>query len=118
MRSGRKDSPLNLNHARLYSFADLRQLERETSQIRAVSDIGSKEGSLAATGGASGDTGLNATVKDEPMDDATIAQRRQADKAVKRSNPHKYLLYRPTLSQLMVYLSTAFKVRPHLLAIE
>ncbi|GAA5798761.1 hypothetical protein HPULCUR_004167 [Helicostylum pulchrum] len=27
----------------------------------------------------------------------------------KRSNPHKYLLYRPSLSQLMVYISTAFK---------
>ncbi|KAI7888173.1 protein SCAI, partial [Mucor mucedo] len=26
-----------------------------------------------------------------------------------RSNPHKYLLYRPSLSQLMVYISTAFK---------
>lgn len=27
----------------------------------------------------------------------------------KNSNPHKYLLYRPSLSQLMVYISTAFK---------
>lgn len=26
-----------------------------------------------------------------------------------RPNPHKYLLYRPSLSQLLVYLSTAFK---------
>lgn len=31
------------------------------------------------------------------------------DKSNKRSNPHKYLLYRPSLSQLMVYISTAFK---------
>lgn len=31
------------------------------------------------------------------------------DKLNKRSNPHKYLLYRPSLSQLMVYISTAFK---------
>lgn len=29
----------------------------------------------------------------------------------KRVNPHKYLLFRPSFSQLMVYLSTAFKVR-------
>ncbi|KAI9365026.1 protein SCAI, partial [Pilaira anomala] len=28
---------------------------------------------------------------------------------IKKSNPHKYLLYRPSLSQLMVYISTAFK---------
>ncbi|KAI8075637.1 hypothetical protein BDF21DRAFT_423328 [Thamnidium elegans] len=31
------------------------------------------------------------------------------DKSNKRSNPHKYLLYKPSLSQLMVYISTAFK---------
>ncbi|KAI8813806.1 hypothetical protein BJ742DRAFT_787519 [Cladochytrium replicatum] len=29
--------------------------------------------------------------------------------ATRRTNPHKYLLYRPTLSQLMLYISTAFK---------
>ncbi|OAD02142.1 hypothetical protein MUCCIDRAFT_40549, partial [Mucor lusitanicus CBS 277.49] len=32
-----------------------------------------------------------------------------AEKMLKRSNPHKYLLYRPSLSQLLVYISTAFK---------
>ncbi|RKO94145.1 hypothetical protein BDK51DRAFT_18963 [Blyttiomyces helicus] len=33
-----------------------------------------------------------------------------ADKAAtRRSNPHKYLLYRPTFSQLMLYVATAFK---------
>lgn len=31
------------------------------------------------------------------------------DRSNKKSNPHKYLLYRPSLSQLMVYISTAFK---------
>ncbi|KAI8065378.1 uncharacterized protein B0P05DRAFT_589953 [Gilbertella persicaria] len=31
------------------------------------------------------------------------------DKMNKRSNPHKYLLYKPSLSQLLVYISTAFK---------
>ena len=34
-----------------------------------------------------------------------------ADKpASRRVNPHKYLLYRPTFSQLLVYIATAFKV--------
>lgn len=28
----------------------------------------------------------------------------------KRTNPHKYLLYRPTFSQLYLYLASAFKV--------
>lgn len=32
------------------------------------------------------------------------------EKGKKRSNPHKYLLYRPTFSQFFVFLSTAFKV--------
>ncbi|EPB82152.1 hypothetical protein HMPREF1544_11113 [Mucor circinelloides 1006PhL] len=32
-----------------------------------------------------------------------------SEKVLKRSNPHKYLLYRPSLSQLLVYISTAFK---------
>lgn len=89
-------------------------LERETSQIRAATDNGSKDNGPSAvssvTGGSNVDTGMNATIKDEPTEESTMAQRRQSEKAVKRSNPHKYLLYRPTLSQLMVYLSTAFKV--------
>ncbi|OZJ03563.1 hypothetical protein BZG36_03094 [Bifiguratus adelaidae] len=31
------------------------------------------------------------------------------ERTIKRANPHKYLLYRPTQSQLMVYLAAAFK---------
>jgi Protein SCAI len=30
-------------------------------------------------------------------------------KMARRSNPHKYLLYRPTFAQLMLYLTTSFK---------
>lgn len=30
--------------------------------------------------------------------------------ATRRNNPHKYLLYRPTFAQLMLYIATAFKV--------
>jgi hypothetical protein len=30
--------------------------------------------------------------------------------STRRSNPHKYLLYRPTFAQLMLYIATAFKV--------
>ncbi|OBZ90635.1 Protein SCAI [Choanephora cucurbitarum] len=33
----------------------------------------------------------------------------QNERNAKRSNPHKYLLYRPSLTQLLVYISTAFK---------
>lgn len=30
--------------------------------------------------------------------------------ATRRNNPHKYLLYKPTFAQLMLYIATAFKV--------
>eukprot|EP01103_Thecamoeba_quadrilineata_P016025 TRINITY_DN523_c0_g1_i2.p1 TRINITY_DN523_c0_g1~~TRINITY_DN523_c0_g1_i2.p1 ORF type:complete len:308 (+),score=50.66 TRINITY_DN523_c0_g1_i2:1092-2015(+) len=33
----------------------------------------------------------------------------EEDKHKKRANPHKYLLYRPTISQLLICISTAFK---------
>ena len=31
------------------------------------------------------------------------------DSTGKRSNPHKYLLYRPTFAQLYLYIATSFK---------
>jgi hypothetical protein len=67
----------------------------------------------AVAGGPSSESGssTNITGKEEGAEDAAVSQRRPADKASKRSNPHKCLLYRPTLSQLMVYLATAFKVK-------
>eukprot|EP01135_Chromosphaera_perkinsii_P007452 Nk52_evm4s859 gene=Nk52_evmTU4s859 len=37
---------------------------------------------------------------------------RKAGKGGKRTNPHKYLLYRPSLYQLMLYLSVATKETP------
>ncbi|KAK3853647.1 hypothetical protein Pcinc_039823 [Petrolisthes cinctipes] len=35
-----------------------------------------------------------------------------ASKGMKRDNPHKYLLYKPTFSQLMVFLASGFKELP------
>lgn len=37
------------------------------------------------------------------------SEKQEEDPSVKRINPHKYLLYRPTFAQLYLYLSTAFK---------
>uniref|UniRef100_A0A1B6EB07 Protein SCAI n=1 Tax=Clastoptera arizonana TaxID=38151 RepID=A0A1B6EB07_9HEMI len=34
------------------------------------------------------------------------------DRPIKRENPHKYLLYKPTFSQVMVFLSSGFKELP------
>jgi hypothetical protein len=36
-------------------------------------------------------------------------QQTEESVTVKRSNPHKYLLYRPTFAQLYLYLATCFK---------
>ncbi|EGW04646.1 Protein SCAI [Cricetulus griseus] len=33
-----------------------------------------------------------------------------ADKPTRRENPHKYLLYKPTFSQLYTFLAASFKV--------
>ncbi|KAF9572220.1 hypothetical protein EC968_010158 [Mortierella alpina] len=94
----------------------LQSLERETSQIRGSSEPPTKDTvtsavAAAVAGGAAAENNLaSAPIKDEPAEESSIAQRRNAtEKGSKRTNPHKYLLYRPTLSQLMVYLATAFK---------
>jgi Protein SCAI len=34
------------------------------------------------------------------------------DRPLKRENPHKYLLYKPTLSQVLVFLASGFKELP------
>jgi hypothetical protein len=91
-----KFSELTLDMYRL-----LQSLEREPNAAGAAS---------AATGGA--------TTKPEGDDAAAMAisesgaANGDADKSSsRRSNPHKYLLYRPTLAQLLLYISTAFKVK-------
>ncbi|KAG0028881.1 hypothetical protein BGZ82_008221 [Podila clonocystis] len=93
-------------------FRILQSLERETPQIRGTSvDAGVKASLTSAVSAAvASGTEANSTpaVKEETMDDPLSGQRRN-DKEKKKPNPHKYLLYRPTLSQLMVYMATAFK---------
>ncbi|KAF9195376.1 hypothetical protein BGZ50_004752 [Haplosporangium sp. Z 11] len=95
----------------------LQSLERETSQVKGAADTAAKEtvpsAVAAAVAGANTNTSdnniANQTIKEDSAEEISAAQRRNTEKIVKRSNPHKYLLYRPTFSQLMVYLATAFK---------
>jgi hypothetical protein len=47
---------------------------------------------------------------DENSEDAPNASTATDKGASRRVNPHKYLLYKPAFSQLMVYIATAFKV--------
>lgn len=39
-----------------------------------------------------------------------ICLQESSEKPAKRENPHKYLLYKPTFSQLFTFLSASFKV--------
>ncbi|KAF9916205.1 hypothetical protein BX616_004341 [Lobosporangium transversale] len=94
----------------------LQSLERET-QTRGSTDTTAKDTApsavaTAVAAGAANETsssGANPPIKEEPSEDTSIPQRKTAEKIIKRPNPHKYLLYRPTLSQIMLYLATAFK---------
>ncbi|KAI8345429.1 protein SCAI [Mortierella sp. GBAus27b] len=96
-------------------FRMLQSLEREISPTKGATDNTPKETVPSAitsvvtsgTAGESSSSSANPQVKDERTEEG--GQRRITEKAPKRSNPHKSLLYRPTLSQLMMYLATAFK---------
>jgi len=44
---------------------------------------------------------------------ANVIAQETSDRQLKRDNPHKYLLYRPTFFQLYTFISTAVKVGFH-----
>ncbi|KAF8933562.1 hypothetical protein BGZ52_007328 [Haplosporangium bisporale] len=110
---GNSHNQIKFSELTIDMFRILQSLERETPQIRGSSvDVGAKTSltsavSVAVTSGT--EASSTPAVKEETMDEPLSGQRRNTDKEKKKPNPHKYLLYRPTLSQLMVYLATAFK---------
>ncbi|KAG0075779.1 hypothetical protein BGZ92_002724, partial [Podila epicladia] len=110
---GNSHNQIKFSELTIDMFRILQSLERETSQIRGSSVDAGAKASLTSAVSAAVASGTEASstsaVKEEMMDEPLSGQRRN-DKEKKKANPHKYLLYRPTLSQLMVYLATAFKV--------
>ncbi|KAG0022331.1 hypothetical protein BGZ80_000530 [Entomortierella chlamydospora] len=110
---GNAHNQIKFSELTIDMYRILQSLERETSQIRSTSDTTTKDASsnpaTAATTAVTNDGGTNIPIKEEPAEDQSVTVRRNTEKGTKRLNPHKYLLYRPTLSQLMVYLATAFK---------
>ncbi|KAF9094064.1 hypothetical protein BGX23_002558 [Mortierella sp. AD031] len=111
---GNSHNQIKFSELTIDMYRILQSLERETSQIRGTADAAAKEAvpsavAAAVSGATAVDNGSNPTIKEESVEETVSAQRRITDKPPKRANPHKYLLYRPTLSQLMVYLATAFK---------
>ncbi|KAG0199294.1 hypothetical protein BGX28_007423 [Mortierella sp. GBA30] len=113
---GNAHNQIKFSELTIDMYRILQSLERETSQARGTADVTVKDTvtSAVAAAVASGTASENSTaitaIKEEQVEETVVGQRRSvADKTSKRTNPHKYLLYRPTLSQLMVYLATAFK---------
>ncbi|KAF9436436.1 hypothetical protein BGZ76_003998 [Entomortierella beljakovae] len=111
---GNAHNQIKFSELTIDMYRILQSLERETTQLRspsdtATKDLGSNATSTTAVGSGGDSNSLTSHTKEEPAEDRSITVRRNTEKANKRLNPHKYLLYRPTLSQLMVYLATAFK---------
>ncbi|KAK3840303.1 MAG: protein SCAI [Linnemannia elongata] len=111
---GNAHNQIKFSELTIDMYRILQSLERETSLIKGAADGAAKEAvpsavAAAVSGANAADIGVSATIKEEPVEETISNQRRTTEKSPKRSNPHKYLLYRPTLSQLMVYLATAFK---------
>ncbi|KAG0313120.1 hypothetical protein BGZ97_010512 [Linnemannia gamsii] len=111
---GNAHNQIKFSELTIDMYRILQSLERETSLIKGTSDGVAKEAvtsavAAAVSGANAVDSGSNPTIKEESVEETISNQRRTTEKSPKRSNPHKYLLYRPTLSQLMVYLATAFK---------
>ncbi|KAG0298896.1 hypothetical protein BGZ96_004203 [Linnemannia gamsii] len=111
---GNAHNQIKFSELTIDMYRILQSLERETSLIKGTPDGVAKEAvtsavAAAVSGANATDSGANPTIKEESVEETISNQRRTTEKSPKRSNPHKYLLYRPTLSQLMVYLATAFK---------
>ncbi|KAG0379581.1 hypothetical protein BGX24_012616 [Mortierella sp. AD032] len=110
---GNAHNQIKFSELTIDMYRILQSLERETSQIKGLAEGATKEAVPSAVASASGanaaDSSVNPTIKEEPMEETISNQRRTTEKSSRRLNPHKYLLFRPTLSQLMVYLATAFK---------
>ncbi|KAF9418564.1 hypothetical protein BGZ94_009661 [Podila epigama] len=110
---GNSHNQIKFSELTIDMFRMLQSLERETAQIRGSSaevPIKTAVTSAVSAAAAGGSVESNSIppIKEESTDD-TLSQRRNTEKEKKKTNPHKYLLYRPTLSQFMQYLATAFK---------
>ena len=90
---GNYQNQIKFSELTLDMYRMLQSLEREPIQPTSTSTSTTMNGTNANTtvGGATGATGEEESIPN------------------KRTNPHKYLLYRPTFAQLYLYISTCFK---------
>ncbi|KAJ3183275.1 hypothetical protein HDU85_002301 [Gaertneriomyces sp. JEL0708] len=93
---GNYQNQIRFSELTLDMYRLLQSLEREPALAEAAKQ---EEGAEKKQEG-NGDKGGN---------DDTAAAGGAEKSATRRTNPHKYLLYRPTFAQLMHYIATAFK---------
>ncbi|KAJ3414151.1 hypothetical protein HDV05_007013 [Chytridiales sp. JEL 0842] len=92
---GNYQNQIKFSELTLDMYRVLQSLEREPSAVTGKSGSGSIPEAPPAETKEDGDTVMDGTGADKA--------------ATRRTNPHKYLLYRPTFAHLMLYIATAFK---------
>ncbi|KXS17566.1 hypothetical protein M427DRAFT_54500 [Gonapodya prolifera JEL478] len=104
--AGNYQNQIKFSELTLDMYRMLQSLEREPANSRAqvpgvsyLNNSSAKDGRDAT--GPSAHSFSNIAKDEGPTEEAGDARAPR--------NPHKYLLYRPTLSQLMLYIATAFK---------
>ncbi|KDR18298.1 Protein SCAI [Zootermopsis nevadensis] len=96
-------------------FRMLQTLEREPQDdFNHIYDASPAPGRvpLALTPGCLQDKGYSLSGGAKGMYPLVSSCQENGDRPIRRENPHKYLLYKPTFSQIMVFLASGFKELP------
>ncbi|KAI9034332.1 protein SCAI [Hyaloraphidium curvatum] len=103
---GNNQNQVKFSELSLDMYRMLQSLEREPV-------LGARPtGPPAGDGGGAAparEAGIDATGTGGDRDKNEGSEKNEDGKSQRRSNPHKYLLYRPTFGQLLLYLTAAFK---------
>ncbi|KAG0187326.1 hypothetical protein DFQ28_006511 [Apophysomyces sp. BC1034] len=108
---GNYQKQIKFSELTLDMYRMLQSLERQPVIYKPAAKKNLKPAEQGASDKKEHGLGKDEVTKPSGASNATsnAAAAAQADKSSKQSNPHKYLLYRPSLSQLLVYVSTAYK---------
>ncbi|KAJ3125390.1 hypothetical protein HK100_010835 [Physocladia obscura] len=105
---GNYANQIKFSELTLDMYRMLQSLEREPNAPGVIKSGGGVGGGIG--GGNSGNGGGDAMVVDgDTVSAAAESGAEKGGSTGKRLNPHKYLLYKPTLAQLMLYIATAYK---------
>jgi hypothetical protein len=101
---GNYQNQIKFSELTLDMYRILQSLEREPTSQNTASDDKAKA--------AADDTDKDAVETEPVVEEKEVVGEKEekSGTATRRNNPHKYLLYKPTFAQLMLYIATAFKV--------